>query len=421
MYRYFLFVFAAIALGDGIDDAGAATEAVGTNRYAITGDLSAAYSNGEFVVWESKKSAGGSGGMAAASSMSGAGGSQSSLKDGLNIVAEAPIVDGKFFLEGTVDAPQRVNFYVLNATGKDGQPSSAIKGQSFILEPGELTLVMDSRAKFVVHGGRYNDIVVNSWRLSPEFLGLMENHRRTSIPVAGETENERRSRVDKASRMYSEMLRLESRGRSRVALSHEDPIARKLTLQTAWLWNASMTQAVRELAKLMPDDPWVMQRLASEEASAASRSRETAMTAGGQIKDFEAETLDGQVVSLSGALEGKQIVLLDFWASWCGPCRAEFPHMQQAYAEYGPRGFEVFSFSVDDEREDWVEASEEEDLPWIDSGMGWEHPATEAYGITGVPASFLVDAATGEIVARDLRGHKLDEALKERLGEAGDD
>ena len=126
-------------------------------------------------------------------------------------------------------------------------------------------------------------------------------------------------------------------------------------------------------------------------------------------------------MSLSGALEGKQIVLLDFWASWCGPCRAEFPHMQQAYSEYGPRGFEVFSFSVDDEREDWVEASEEEDLPWIDSGMGWEHPATEAYGITGVPASFLVDAATGEIVARDLRGHKLDEALKERLGAPGDD
>ena len=421
MYRYFLFAFAAIALGNGINNAGAATEAVGTNRYAITGDLSAAYTNGEFVVWESKKSSSGSGGMAAASSMSGAGGSQSSLKDGLNIVAEAPIVDGKFFLEGTVDAAQRVNFYVLNATGKDGHPLWAIKGQSFILEPGELTLVMDSRAKFVVHGGRYNDIVVNSWRLSPEFLESMENHRRMSRPVAGETENQRRSRVDKASEMYSEMLRLETRGRSRVALNHEDPIARKLTLQTAWLWNASMTQAVRELAKLMPDDPWVMERLASAEASAASRRKEPAMTEGGQIKDFEAETLDGQVVSLSGALEGKQIMLLDFWASWCGPCRAEFPHIQQAYAEYGPRGFEVFSFSVDDEREDWVEASEEEDLPWIDSGMGWEHPATEAYGITGVPASFLVDAATGEIVARDLRGHKLDEALKERLGEAGDD
>ena len=421
MYRYFIFAIAAIALGNGINNAGAATEAVGTNRYAVTGDVSAAYSNGEFVVWESKKSAGGSGGMVAASSMSGAGGSQSSLKDGLNIVAEAPIVDGKFFLEGTVGAPHEANFYVLNATGKDGQPSSTIKGQSFVLEPGELTLVMDSRARFVVHGGRYNDIVVNSWRRSPEFLELMENHRRMSIPVAGETEYERHSRVDKASEMYSEMLRLETRGRSSVALNHEDPIARKLTLQTAWLWNASMTQAVRELAKLMPDDPWVMERLASLEASAASRSKESAMTAGGQIKDFEAETLDGQVVSLSGALEGKRIVLLDFWASWCGPCRAEFPHMQQAYSEYGPRGFEVFSFSVDDEREDWVEASEEEDLPWIDSGMGWEHPATEAYGITGVPASFLVDAATGEIVARDLRGHKLDEALKERLGAPGDD
>ena len=89
--------------------------------------------------------------------------------------------------------------------------------------------------------------------------------------------------------------------------------------------------------------------------------------------------------------------------------------MKKAYARYGPLGFEILSFTVDDLREDWVEASEEEDLPWINAGMGIDHPATEAYGVTGVPANFLVEAASGRILARNLRGRKLDEALAERF------
>ena len=313
-----------------------------------------------------------------------------------------------------------VSFYVLNAISKDGMRMAPIKMQTFVLEPGDLKLTMDGKRKFVIEGGHYNDIVFNSWRLSPEYVALMQTYNRMVKAVEGETEEERRSRVDRSSEVFNEMLRVESRGREDVALNHEDPLARKLTIQSTWLRGPWVADAVRELAKLIPDDPWVAQNLASEEQYAASRARAATFSVGADIKDFEAETLDGRTVSVSGAREGKEILLLEFWASWCGPCRAEIPHMKQAYSDYGPRGFEIFSFTVDDEREDWVDASEEEDLPWINAGMGLDHSATKAYGVTGVPANFLVDAATGEIVARDLRGHKLDEALEERLGKAGD-
>ena len=389
------------------------------NRYTITGDLSSTYQNGEFVVWVSKpkKEDAGGGGMMPAASMSGAGNSSTSIKDGLNVLAEAPIVDGRVFLEGTVEAPRNVYFYVLNATSPGGMRMAPVKGQSFVLEPGDLTLTMDGRAKFTVEGGHYNDIVINSWRLSPEYLEQMNAYNQSVQAVEGETEDERRARVDRSTEIFNEMLQLESQGRQQVALGHDDPLARKLTIQSTWLRGPWVTDAVRRLAELLPDDPWVIENLASEEQYAASRAKAASFAVGTQIRDFEAETLDGDIVSVSGARDGKEVILLEFWASWCGPCRAEIPHMKQAYSEHGPNGFEIFSFTVDDEREDWEEASLEEDLPWINAGMGLDHPATEAYGVTGVPANFLVDARSGEIVARNLRGHKLDEALEEYFGE----
>ncbi len=393
------------------------------DRYTITGDLSTVYSNGEFVLWvsERKGKAGAATTMTAATPASGDDGSRTGIKAGLEILAEAPVVDGQFVLEGAVSAPRNVFFYVLNATGKNGMKLAPVKGQSFILEPGDLKLVMDSRAKFVVRGGHYNDIVINSWRLSPEYLALMEAYNHAVKAVEGETEQQRRERVDRSSELFNEMLQLEDRGRSETALNHEDPMARKLTVQSTWLRGTWITEATRELAKMMPDDPWVLQNLAAEEQYAASRARAAAIAVGAGIKDFRAETLEGETVSISGAREGKEIVLVEFWASWCGPCRAEIPHMKQAYADYGPLGFEIFSFTVDDEREDWEDASEEENLPWINAGMGLDHPAAEAYGVTGVPANFLVDAPSGEILAKDLRGHKLDEALAERFGKMADE
>ena len=421
-YRYLLYALVATALAFSMNDYGSAADATASNRYTITGDLSAAYSNGEFVVWVSqpKKKGGGGVSMAPAASAS-SGGSQSSIKDGLNIVAEAPIVDGKFSIEGKVNSPRNVYFYVLNATSKAGRRMAPMKNQSFVLEPGDLTLTIDSRTRFVITGGHYNDIVFNSWRLSPEYVDLMADYNRTRKAVEGETEEERRARVDKSGEIFSGMLGLESQGRKEVAMNHEDPLARKLTIQSTWLRGPWVTDATRNLAELMPDDPWVQRTLASENQYAAKRAKAAAIAVGTEIKDFEAETLQGEVVSISAARDGKEIVLVEFWASWCGPCRAEIPHMKQAYEDYGPRGFEIFSFTVDDEREDWVEASEEEDLPWINAGMGLDHPATVAYGVTGVPANFLVDAASGEIVSKNLRGHKLDEALEERLGKSAEE
>lgn len=399
---------------------GSAEKTAQTARYTIEGDVSAIYSSGEFVLWvaEKKTGEGAAAGMSTARMSASSAADEDStdpFRDGLNIISEAAIVDGRFFLEGEAPAPRNVFFYVLNSISTDGIRMAPVRGQSFVLEPGDLKLMMDDRARFTVEGGHYNDIVVNSWRLSPEYLQVMADYRRTVPAVDGETKAQRRAREDKSAELFDELLRLEGRGRREVALNHEDPLARKLTLESAWIRGPWYGDAVRQLAEIIPHDPWLISSLAWEEEYSARQAKAAAFAVGAQISDFEAETLAGETVSIAGARHGKAVVLVEFWASWCGPCRAEIPHMKQAYADYGPLGFEIFSFTVDDEREDWREASEEEALPWINAGMGIDHPATEAYGVTGVPANFLVDAPSGEIIATNLRGHKLDEALAERF------
>ena len=382
----------------------------------LEGDVSGLYANGDFVVWNPKR-AGGGAMMAAARPAGKPGDKPPSIESTLDVVAKAPIgADGKFRLEAAADEPRRVYFYVLNATSPEGHRMAPVKGNGFILEPGELTLTMSKRGRSVIEGGAYNDAVYNSWRLSDDYKAAEADQTRLYTPVDGESEEEKRRRLDLAAEAQNKVLSLETQGRAQIATTHPDPMVRRLTIETAWLSGPWMLSALRGLAEMTPEDEWVLERLASAEAGAARRAEERKRFAIGQdIGDFTADTLDGQAVNLADVRAGSRYVLLEFWASWCGPCRVEIPHMKEAYDRYRDKGFEIVSFTIDEDREAWEEASAEENLPWINLGMGPEAEAPIAYSVTGVPKNYLVDAGTGDIVAKDLRSHKLDEKLEELL------
>ena len=399
--------FAALALLAGA--AAFAADQPAERAFVLEGDLSALYASGDFVVWR-PKSGGGGAMMSAASS-----GAQPSLEDTLDIVAKAPLrEDGTFRLEGATDAPERVFFYVLNAQGHEGQRYAPVKGNAFILEPGQLRLVMQRRGRFHIEGGKYNDAVYNAWSRSPEYLAAAAEYQRLLPAVEGETEAEKRHRIDRSQEAFQRTLDLETEGRKRISTTHPDPLVRRLVIESTWLGGPWMLDALRGLAKLTPDDPWVAERLARAEESAAKRAKERKRFAVGEdIRDFVADTLEGESVRLADVRANSKVVLVEFWASWCGPCRVEIPHMKEAYQRYKSNGFEIVSFTIDNDRDDWEIASEEEQLPWHNLGMGEEADAPLAYQVTGVPKNYLVDAASGDILARDLRGHKLDEKLAE--------
>ena len=393
--------------------------AADADSFVLEGDLSAFYASGNFVVWTPKREQAAQGKPAARMGLSAASTADkpAATEPAYDTIVSAPLrPDGTFSVAGTVDTPHRVYFYVLDAIGHEGQRLAPMKGNALILEPGRLRLHMTRPGQFHIEGGRYNDAVYNSWRRSVPYLEAQAEYLQLVRAVEGESEAERRERTDRAAAVFDRMLNLETEGRQRVASTDPDPLVRRLTLQTTWLGGPWMLDAWRGLAAMTPDDSWVVERLAKAEEGAAKRAQERQRFAvGAGIRDFVAQTLDGESVGLADIRAESKFVLLEFWASWCGPCRVEIPHMKEAYDRYQDEGFEIVSFTIDDDREDWEIASEEEQLPWPNLGMGQDAAAPVAYNVTGVPKNYLVESSTGEIVAKDLRGHHLDEKLDELL------
>lgn len=123
----------------------------------------------------------------------------------------------------------------------------------------------------------------------------------------------------------------------------------------------------------------------------------------------------GDTLRLS-SLKGK-VVLLDFWASWCGPCRLANKGLLKLYAKYKPKGFEIFSVSLDERKEDWTRAVKKDKITWlqvIDNG-GWEAPTPRNWGVEAIPTTFLI-GRDGKLLAMDLEGKELEKALDALLG-----
>ena len=127
--------------------------------------------------------------------------------------------------------------------------------------------------------------------------------------------------------------------------------------------------------------------------------------------------LDGRPVTLPAAHAGRPL-LVNFWASWCGPCRRENPHLVKAYQTYHDKGFDIFAVSLDKNRDSWLAAIEKDSLTWthVSDLAHWDSAPAKLYGVRGIPANFLIDR-DGIIVAKNLRGDELQETLNNLLGD----
>lgn len=133
---------------------------------------------------------------------------------------------------------------------------------------------------------------------------------------------------------------------------------------------------------------------------------------GTSIANFGLKDKDGKTFNAKDIVTGKKYILVDFWASWCGPCRKEIPNLKTAYAEYSNKGFEILSVSIDKDEKAWQKALGQENMQW--HNLLDDDKVSKSFNVKAIPATYLVDGK-GVIIGENLRGAELEAKLKELM------
>lgn len=137
---------------------------------------------------------------------------------------------------------------------------------------------------------------------------------------------------------------------------------------------------------------------------------------GKKFTDFEMADPKGEVHNLSEFVGNGKVVLIDFWASWCPPCRKEMPHLVELYKQYKNKGFEIVGISLDSKPEAWTKGVKDLNITWtqLSDLKGWQNAGAALYGVNSIPHTILVDK-DGTIIAKNIHGEEIDAQLQEAL------
>jgi thiol-disulfide isomerase/thioredoxin len=151
-------------------------------------------------------------------------------------------------------------------------------------------------------------------------------------------------------------------------------------------------------------------------AASDTRVEIGALPMGASFPEFTETDIDGKPLSLAD-YKGK-IVLIDFWATWCGPCVAELPNVLKTYEKYHSKGFEIIGISLDENKEMLTGFTKARNMPWQQyfDGKGWKNKLSQRFGIRSIPATYLV-GKDGKLIGKNFRGEALEQAVAKALGE----
>ena len=319
------------------------------------------------------------------------------------------VKNGKFFFSGNISEPVKAYINLISPR-EPGDSSMYPKSDNaeLFLEPGRITISSSdgklSTAK-IKGGPGQSDLVELQRRLKPanERLRILMD----SIYKYGGEDTAMVAKIRKSSReVYAEMDKVKA---GFVPDYPDSYLSLSLVKEKS---------AIIEEDKLLPMFNALSERMrntATAKAIAVRLEAAKRTRIGQKALDFTQTDTAGIPVSLS-SMKGKY-VLVDFWASWCGPCREENPFLVKAYEKYRKKNFEIISVSLDSQKPAWTRAIREDGLPWIhvsDLKAG-KNEVAKLYDIRAVPQNILVDP-DGVIIAKNLRSQQLEEKLNEILG-----
>ncbi|WP_201983281.1 TlpA disulfide reductase family protein [Hymenobacter rubidus] len=330
------------------------------------------------------------------------------------VVDSAAVKNGRFEFKGAVPEPGRATL-ILSHNGTSLAKSKDASKEFFFVEQGTIAIsTPDSATKATVHGTPLND----------------ENAKLTA---SLKSSDDRYEAYIKEYRAQPEATRKDPAYVKQLEAKLEPIEAEQKTIRTAYIKAHPDTRyslfVLQDVGGSVPEvGPYaaLYQGLSANlrnstrgQRIAEQIKRLQRVAVGAVAPDFTQNTPDNVPVKLS-SLRGKY-VLIDFWASWCGPCRQENPNVVRAYNQFKDKGFTVLGVSLDKEgaREAWVRAIEKDGLTWthVSDLKFWSNAAAQEYGVQAIPQNFLLDPQ-GKIVATNLRGEELQSTLGKLLSAA---
>ncbi|HOB83037.1 MAG TPA: TlpA disulfide reductase family protein [Bacteroidales bacterium] len=306
---------------------------------------------------------------------------------------------GSFKMKGKVAYPELVQLIALNTPYRT----------SFYLENSEISVTgkLDSLFNAKVTGSRtqdeYNSLIESTKPLSEKYSGLVQEYQ--------------------AARQVNDTAKMSQIERAADDVSKEMSAAQKAFIKNnpssfvtpSILRSLSYEMEAGEIeAAINAMDTSVSKIPVVQELKVRLEAMKRVAT-GQKAPDFTLNDVNGNPVSLSSKI-GSKLLLVDFWAAWCGPCRQENPNVVKVYNEFKNKGFDVFGVSLDQSKDDWVKAIADDKLTWthVSDLKYWSSDAAKLYAVNSIPANFLLDE-TGTIIGRNLRGNDLREKVKELL------
>lgn len=334
-------------------------------------------------------------------------------------IAEAIVTDGKFEIKGVADEPRAVTLYIKDNYG----------GKVFMLENSDINLngvvkteeVSDGKMRFdfgevAVTGSpmtdTYNEKMSGRRMLDSMFMAHQTTYRPLMNRYYEARQNGNTGLVDSIN--ASEEFNRMSEAEKNLFAAADSIFEASVNANKSDFWGpllmisqtSYLSAKQRDLYESLSDSAKNSHygRLVYDELYPVGRP-------GDKMPEFEAVTIDGTKTGLAALCKDKKYVVLDFWASWCGPCRREIPNLKKIYADFADKGFDIISVSIDKEEKPWINAVENEGLKWVNI-RDTDHSIADKYKVSAVPTMYIVDSE-GRLVGENLRGEELAEKIKE--------